>query len=581
MNVSTRQARERAADPEHAPADATVKAAAGWIAQFARTLKTCRLYDASNPAVLKFRDELAQSAMCLVSEHGAITYRFESNDVTLEGVSLYPARTRDDNLAYPFHRDGVRGITLTAEVEPAEIAAVLDAVLAVTGQNLDDDDLVTLLWEANLRHLEIDYIPAQGEVGSGSAPESGKDGDGPLLPWPTTADPTQEKPESAEGDVAESEGNGRSEDWTMGDLTVEVEASFVELDALAPHEVERFRREFTQEHLVSPVTTAIAIALACMHANAQAEDRREMARFLPRVLRAALATGLWVEAGEALATLRSLAQPDWSEETFVQELLQPVSITRVVERLDSENITHVADFLQLAKEIGDLGIDWMTLVLSESQQREVRQLVADALVERCRENPERLGPWLNDTRWYVVRNIVHILSWIGGPTTVGMLQVALRHSDMRVRWEVVQALQQVDLRLARPLLVRSLDGADTQLFCQVLQLLSAARDPATARFVYAFVEQERFPDRPTEERRAIYAAIASIGGDEIVPELEAELVKANWFDRTQEVHRHAVARCLARIATPRAREVLSRATQSTRPPVRQAALAGIAALPVA
>ncbi len=579
MSPSVRPARNTTGAEEQAPPDAIVKAAAGWIAQFGRTLKTCRLYDASNPAVIKFREDLTQAAMRLVSEYGAITYRFEATDVTLEGVSLHPARSREDNLSYPFHRDGVRGITLTPAVEPREIDALVDAVLAVTGQNLDDDDLVTLLWEANLRHLEIDYIPAQGEVGSGGTPPAGSSNEGPLLPWPTSTEEKDEKRERAHEEAGEGDGNGRSEDWMMGDFTVEVEASFVELDTLAPLEVERFRREFTQEHLVSPVTTALAIAIACVNANALPEDRREMARFLPRVLRGALAMGMWVEAGEALRTLRELAQPDWSEETFVQELLQPVSITRVVERLDGQEPTLLPGYLELAHDLGDPGIDWMTLVLSESQDRGVRQVVADALAERCRENPERLGPWLNDSRWYVVRNIVHILGWIGGPATVGLLQVALRHEDMRVRWEVVSALQQVDLRMARPLLIRSLEGADTRLFCQVLHQLSVARDPATARYVFAYLQQERFPERPAEERRAIYAALASIGGDEIVPELEAELLKANWFDREQEIHRHAVARCLGRIATQCAREALARAAESKRPPVRQAALAGLASLP--
>jgi hypothetical protein len=98
--------------------------------------------------------------------------------------------------------------------------------------------------------------------------------------------------------------------------------------------------------------------------------------------------------------------------------------------------------------------------------------------------------------------------------------------------------------------------------------------------VFAYLQQEKFPERPPEERRAIYAAVASVGGNEIVPDLEAELLKANWFDRDQEIHRHNVARCLARVGTPRAREALERAANSKRPPVRQAAQAGLALLRV-
>jgi len=174
-----------------------------------------------------------------------------------------------------------------------------------------------------------------------------------------------------------------------------------------------------------------------------------------------------------------------------------------------------------------------------------------------------------------VRNVVHILGWVGGAGVVPLLQNAVKYPDPRVTGEVVTALQAVEPRLARPVLIRALEGADTRLFCQILQQLSAARDPAVARYVTAFITQERFLQRPVEERRAIYAAIASTGGDEIVPELEGSMNGGNWFDREQEVHRHAVARCLARIGTPRAIAALEAGVQSRRAPVRQACEAAL------
>ncbi len=576
MTVSARAARADSKGNERKHSDAVVKAAGGWIAQFARALKTCRLYDGTNPTVIRFREELGAAAMSLVEEHGSITFHFESDDVTCDGVSLYPARSRDDNMAFAFHRDGIRGITLNPGVEAREVDALVDCVLAVSGQNLDDDDLVTLLWESNLRHVDIDYIPAQSDLGNGDANAPSEEGDGPLLPWPMAEVADNEPASNGPGadDGAAGSGvvgaTGRSEDWALGDLTVEVEATYAELDSLAMVEGDRFRREFEAEHAVSPTTAALAIANACLHAQANDDDAREFTRLVPRVLRAALAAGDWVDARDALRMLRSASTKEWNEEIFQQELLQPVSISRAIERLDAQAAPAIGQYLQFAEALGDVGIDWMTLLLSESQQRVVRQLLAEAVAQRCRENPERLAPWLADGRWYVVRNIVHILGWIGGPAIVGLLQVALRHPDSRVGTEVVAALQQVELRLARPLLIRALDGADTRLFCQVLHQLSGARDPATARFVLGFLQRDTFAQRPAEERRAIYAALASTGGDEVVAELEVELLKGNWFDRQQEIHRHAVARCLARIHTPTSQAALEQGAKSKRAPVRQA-----------
>jgi len=566
---------EDPAAPDDEPSESTaaalepaVKAASLWLHMFARTLKTCRLYDAGNPAAVRFREELARVLRQLLTEHGAVTYRFTADDVTCDGNSLYPARSRDDNLAFAFYRDGVRGITITPGAEPRECDALVDAVLGVTGQNLDGDDLVTLLWEANLRHMDVDYIPAEGEAGAADATPQPEEG--ALLPWPTAGGGEQAKSVNEP-----SSGPERSEDWSLGQLTEEVEATFAELDFMSQQEVPRFKQEFEAERRVPPATAALAVAHACLNADPNDDDRKEMARFLPRVLRAAIADGAWADAREAVHLVRACGSNEWSDERFAQEVLQPVSITRAAEVLDSQGPAALSDFVALVSELGPVAIDWLTLTLSECQTRMARQMVAEAIAVRAQEDPSRLSTWISDPRWYVVRNVVHILGWIGGAGVVPLLQNAVKYPDPRVTAAVVSAVEAVEPRLARPVLIRALEGADTKLFCQVLQQLSAARDPAVARYVTAFIAQERFLQRPVEERRAIYAAIASTGGDEIVTELEQAMNGGNWFDREQEVHRHAVARCLARIATPRAIAALEAGAQSRRAPVRQACEAAL------
>src|SRR5436309_11481173 len=94
-----------------APDEPTVRAAAAWVNQFARTLKTGRLYHPNNPTVVRFRAELIASLTKLLDEVGPFTCKFTDDDVLFEDVSLHPAKSRDDNLALPFHRDGIRALT--------------------------------------------------------------------------------------------------------------------------------------------------------------------------------------------------------------------------------------------------------------------------------------------------------------------------------------------------------------------------------------------------------------------------------------------------------------------------------------
>ena len=542
--------------------EAAAHAAGVWVNHLARTLKTCRLYDANNPTVIRFREELAQALARTLEEHGPMTLHITSDDVLCEGVSLYPARSRDDNLALPFYRDGVHALSFSPGIAPAEVEAFLDAVLLVSGQNAGENDLVTLLWEAHLQSVDVDYVPAEGDVGTADEVEAGD-----LVPWPTSAG------EEAEDGAGAPEGEDRSDDWTLGDLTAEVEAGFAELEALAPTETRRFLDEHEAEHAVPVPTATIAIAGAFLHAGAGAPDRAELARFLPRVLRQTVTAGSWNEARHCLALLRRCGrQPDWSVEGFTQELFQPISVAGVVEKLDQQEPPELAEFVALARDLGPQAVDWLNLTLAESQQRRTRRALAEAIAGLCRDNPERLAPWLADPRWYVVRNIVHILGWIGGERTIGLLETAMRHPEPRVRQEVVAALGQADPARARPLLIGMLDGSDPRLFCSVLHQLSVERDPQTARALLRHMVDPEFEQRPLEVRRAVYSALAATGGDEILGDLELELHKGNWFSRYQEAHRQAVARCLARIGTPLAKSVLERGARSKRAPVRKACL---------
>jgi hypothetical protein len=571
MSNSSAHQREDAPVREYAAEEqAAIKAATAWINLLSRTLKTCRLYDGGNPTVARFRDELSASLAHLTGEHGALLFKITSDDVLYDGTSMYPAKARDDSLALPFYRDGIHSLTFHPGVERRETDAIVDALLKVTGQNAGDDDLVTLLWEAQLSHIEMEYVPAEGDLGVNVGAEVASP-----VPWPQGG--AAEASASGDGEsggtakTATDDGQtSRSDDWSAGNLTTEVEAAFAELESSMAGDTRRFIAEYEAEHVQSLVDCALAIANACLASNLKPPDRDELARFLPRALRQSVTDGAWLQAGATLALLNRCGSKEWSAETFSQEILQPVSIAAAVESLDQGDAQSGQEFVDFARALGDPAVDLLNLVLGESKVRRTRRLLAEAVTELCRQNPERLAPWLSDPRWYVVRNIIHILGWIGGPQIVGLLQTAARHPEPKVRHEVVSALGQLDLKLSRPLLIKMLEGAPTRLFSLILHQLSSRRDPATARLLMGYLQDPKFEQRPIEEKRAIYSALSGTGGDDVLPELEGELLKGNWFTRTQETHRQAIARCIERLGTPAAKELLERGAQSKRAAVRRA-----------
>lgn len=560
---------------------AAAKAVGAWVNQLGRTLKTCRLYDAANPTVIRFRQELAVALMHLLEEHGEIRVRFGVDDVLCEGISVAPARSRDDNLALPFYRDGVRGMTFSPGVEPIEVNAVVDAVLQVTGQHVGEDDLVTLLWQAHLRNIEVDYVPAESDLGGSPVAEGTESAEVAL--WPVPETDTAEQIADAQGSVVSTsveesaEAAGRSDDWTIGEHTLEIEATFDELESLSASEVKRFQDEFSREHTNTLASAALAISRVYLQTGANESDRAELARFLPRVLRQAAAGGEWREARETVGLIRACDASDSALAMFSQELLQPISVTAIRERLELQDAGGMADFIAFAREFPNQTVDLLGLIYADLQNPRAQRLATEAVVDLCRENPERLIPWLADPRAHVVRHAVQVLSAIGGNAIVGLLATALQHSEPRVRYDALAALKSVDPRLSRPILLDTLEVPDTRMFCTALYQLAESRDPVVAQRILSCLQSVEFEKRPIEERRAIFSALAATGGDEVLPELEAELYKSTWF-RNNDSHQQAVARCIARVGTPLAKEMLERGIQSKRAPVRKAcgdALAGL------
>ena len=547
--------------------DPSIRAVGAWVQQFARTLKNCRLYDAGNPTVLRFRQQLVASLHQVIRLNGGFMLRFGADDVTCEGVSLYPARSRDDNLALPFYRDGIRSISFADGIEPREIDALVTGLLRVTGTETPaDEDLVTVLWESQLPHITIDYIPPEGDVGA-----NGTEQEGAVVPWPTgaKAEPQFDEPAPrtlTDPPPGESTQN-RSDDWSVGEPTADFETEFAALQAAAPAELERFKREYEGEHKTLPVSSAVAVARAFMAAETIESDLPELAAYLPRVLRIAVQAGAWAEAHATIELLRQLPA-GWSPVGFVQELQQPGSIQIVRSRLLEQTEAQARAFTEFALDLGEFAVDVLGQVMAELDGAPQAKPLTEMIVEHCRTTPERLAPWIADRRPNVVRNVVQMLGAIGGNAIVGPLQSAIRHPDARIRAEVLQALRTADTRIVKPLLLSALPTFDSRSFIQALQKLGETRDTQVAQTMLMLMIAPEFEARPAEEKHAIYSTLGSTGADEVIPELEAELLKGGWFERVNEAHRQTIARCLARIGTPMARMVLENGAKSRRAQVR-------------
>jgi len=568
---------DRSQVEDEAAPPAAARAVAAWLTHFARTCKTCRLYDANNPTVVRFREQLHLDLRALLDQLDDVALDVSSRELSYAGAVVYRAPSREDNLADAFHRDGIRRITFLKGIAASELEVFVDLFLHTSSHAGAEEDLVTLLWEREISSITVLEAPQEGDVDEGG--DAAAEAPAPM-PWPGAASAAAETASARSTGASDSgDGSARSDDHDVRSDMGDLDAAFEELESRAIHEMARLQQEYEEESARPIVTRLLERLSDALAAGATPEDRRELAGFIPRVLREALVSGDWSCARRALGMLRD-DDPEWSALAFFEGLSGGLSLSltrRAVAALDAQGPAGVEAFIALADECGLAGIDWLMLVLAESQDQRTRRPLARTIAAIVREHPERLLPWMSDDRWYVVRNVVHILGWIGGDEVAGHLQAAIHHPEFRVRREVVATLGTVSADVARPILLNLLSTAQSRLFTMIVHQLSLAADPAVAQRLFEMLRDDRFVDRAEEERRAVYLGLAN-QGDSVVEALETELHRGGLFARGLDDHRQALARCLARIGTPAARNVLERSVRGAKGGVRKACELALASM---
>jgi hypothetical protein len=183
-----------------------------------------------------------------------------------------------------------------------------------------------------------------------------------------------------------------------------------------------------------------------------------------------------------------------------------------------QQLTLVAQYLGL---VARDAIQEFTTLLGDERDRQVRARMCQVLAKVGPSIVPTLVEWLEDPRWYLVRNVVHVLGKIGDEGAFSPVVTTLGHPHARVRIEAVRALALIaPARAAAPLVTVSRD-VDPEVRLEAVHALGALR---------------------CDEAVAVLRDLAGGGsGDLVDPPLRREAIEA-----------------LAAIGTPNACEALTR-----------------------
>jgi hypothetical protein len=558
-----------------------------WMRFFARAVKMTRLYRSADGAASESRSLVWEQLTRLLQDHGKWELRIFPGDIRLDEELVVKTSSREqlesgiipgpeEALPFTLYRDGVRGITMLPKLSRQEFDALFDAIVIVGRGANSQDDLVTLLWQANLRNLVIDSVPLEQTIylSSRKPPKNTRRGfRGQSFVW---------NPSGSEirGDLGATDGpqglhRDTFDDWRLPDVVAQSVQAY---QALLP-QVEAakgpFLESWEKENRASWHAPLSPMFHGVLGLSPDDETRRALAISVASWLADAIQRAEWDEARDAFTLLHELDADGSLSRERLAILLEELEVDPIAEALDEANHDEHAAFSALLTVIGPVAIPLAFDAMSLCTRARSRAAGCAALSYLCADDPRALSPLIDSEHWFVVRNAVFVLGQIGGPEIVDMLRRASLHHEPRVRREVVRACGAVSRAERTPILIPYLESKDSQLLASTLHMLTRERHERVDDAIVERIERDDFDDLPEESQRAFLLVLSEISSERTVPALERMLLKLSGLFARHTLWRDAAARILFRLASDRSLAVLEAGLQSKSEPVRTACLAAM------
>lgn len=534
---------------------------ADWFRQLDRFVRATRTFGPDAPNVGPMRERLTEDLLQHIGFHAPLLLRCTALEIWLQDEIVVAGPEAGDEggarldrrVPFLLYRDGIRTIEIAPNATPDDIAALLDAIVVCASGRIEHEDMVSMLWAVDLTGLRFEVAPLESSL---------------------LVQTHQDAPlNSAAGALGGDAGTGQEQvdfdDWFAPDTPADAGREWQALESVEVAATRDWLARLKQDAAQPWPKRSAEIVRTARHLEPGASMNEAIGSVVVGWLGEAIEHGRWQEALEAYEALPHDEGDAGPTARTLQDILAGLDADGIAEKLDESEPEAQGTFFALAVHVGRPALDLVVAVLARATRPRLRAAATTALGYICSEQPRLLAPYLTDSRWHVVRNIVFTLGQIGGDEVADILATAAHHHDIRVRRAVVHALGQVSERRRIPLLVSQLGTPDHSHLAAVLAMLTRAPDDHVAEALLAQIAALDFESRPPESRVALLAALGDTASDRAIPTLQAMVLKGGWFAR-RTPERSAAASTLARIGSPVAIAVLQDGLQSRAEAVRAA-----------
>ncbi len=532
---------------------------------FAKALRATQLYLPNNPtrahAIGRAREAFVavwRHVHPLELEIREAAFRWETR------VVYSDAERGTEGLPWLLYRDGLRSLSFQRGFETADLDTLLTVLQRARGATTDEDDLVTMLWVADLTALGYQHVESDSAV---DLPSIGTDRQGVVATGPgqpPLAVPGAETPPPGDGPPP---GIVRVEDF---DST---------LYFLDQREVNYLQEELKREYAEDQRKLALLVLFDIIESPTGVDAQLEGVRIVDQLLLEFLSVGDYELVAVSLREASTIVRKRTAHADVIAALAElPARLSessvmaQLLQALDESARAPVASLLEgVFAELRPTALLPLVGWLGSAAASPARAAIERASLLLAGSHVSELARLLEHTDAAVVRGALRIAAQLATPAAVPGLARLLRGDDAKLRVEAVAALGQIGSTNALQALERGIDDTDRDVRVSTLRALTLRKHSGALPRLAQALRRKETRAADLGEKMALFEAYGTICGDAGVGELDQLLNARGLLGARESAEvRACAARALGLINSAGANAALQRAAETKDIVVRSA-----------
>jgi hypothetical protein len=519
----------------------------------AKTARAHQLYLPNNPIYRGAIDALRGGFAAIWNETDEITLAIAESEFQWCDVAVWRDATgtskTPDSLPWLFYKDGVRELTLSKGFEEHEALTFLEMIQRARKATADEDDLVTMLWEADFAFLKYAYVDLLHD-GNAGALADGSD------VAPVAADEV----ERTTREVVEQSRAGGIVDMADFDAT---------LYFLDDREIEYLQSEIVREYQQDLRVNIAGVLLDIFEAQVKPEVRDEVLENLQTLMVYLLSAGhfrgvarLLREASVATERATDLTSEQTQRLAILPDRLSaPEVLAQLIQSLDASGMLPTREELEdLFDQLRPTALATVFQWLGKLQNDAVRSVLTAAAERLAATNTTELIRLIHAPNRDVSAEAIRRAGSVKAQAAVAALGRVLGDQEPARRLIAVQALTEIGSPGALQALERALEDTDRDVRIHAARTVMAREHrPALAR-LDAVVKGKGVRSADLTEKMVFFEAYGTMCGDGGVSHLDAVLNGRSLLRYREDSEMRACAAiALGRVGTDKAVAALRKA----------------------